>query len=998
MQSSIEKLRKFFRLEHENGYTNKAVIGGLASVLNLWEGEARNDKLPEEIVQATAATLKAYAERSPEERLESLKALWKQISDKVPEAALTKKTTPAKFVPAPAKDHPQSEPARGQMQPSQPQPKPAPSTGQTQSAESESPAETFPVQTQTTKPDEQPAPSLAQHQPAKIESQTIPVVENLQEMQIEPQLVPVVSQPARIPAETVPEPAAEKPQPNQVEEKAKVGQNEEEGIPEPEAPPNVPMPAGEPVTIGAEQNPVSGVPAASPEAESTAQNIKIEPATSRAPTRSQRPKGAMPGRAEAHPGGVTSKRPIALNASLTVLAGVGPKHAAMLTRLGLNTLEDMLYNYPRRYEDYSKLKPIREVFYGEVLTVIGEVTSITSRQAYGRKMTIVDAVINDGTGGLRLTWYNKPWLVNQIKVGEALSVSGKVDQYLGRLVMKSPEWEPVEVENLHTNRIVPIYALTANVAQKWLRTLMRQVVTYWAPKLTDHLPERIRQSATLPDLGMALLQAHFPDSDAKLQAARQRLAFDEIFFLQTGVLRQRRDWQSAPGRVFEVDEPWMEARLAALPFALTTAQKKSMDDIRSDLKSGKPMNRLLQGDVGSGKTVVAALAAAMVNQGGAQAAIMAPTSILAEQHYRTFQNVLAGEKGPLKPDEIRLLVGDTSAGDKEGIRAGLASGVIKIVIGTHALIEDPVTFADLQYVVVDEQHRFGVEQRAALRSKGTNPHLLVMTATPIPRSLALTLYGDLDLSVMDELPPGRQTIPTHILPPVERERAYTIVRSQVNEGHQAFIIYPLVEESEKSELLAATQEHEHLQKEIFPDLKLGLLHGRMKGDEKDAVMLAFRKKQFDILVSTTVVEVGVDVPNATVMLIEGANRFGLAQLHQLRGRVGRSEAQSFCLLIPEHEDAVENERLKAMVETNDGFILAERDLQQRGPGEFLGTRQAGYATTLKMASLSDIKLIEKARTEAQALFARDPDLKDPENSLLAEALGRFWGSGKGDMS
>jgi predicted flap endonuclease-1-like 5' DNA nuclease len=384
MQSSIEKLRKFFRLEHENGYTNKAVIGGLASVLNLWEGEARNDKLPEEIVQATAATLKAYAERSPEERLESLKALWKQISDKVPEAALTKKTTPAKFVPAPAKVHPQGEHARGQMQSSQPQPKPAPSAGQTQSTESKPPAETLPVQTQTTKPDEQPSAGTAQHQPAKLESQTIPVVENLQAMQIKPQLVPVVSQPARIPAETVPEPAAEKPQPNQAEEKAQVGHNEEEGIPEPEAPPNVPIPAGEPVTIGAEQNPVSGVPGAGPEAESTAQNIKVEPATSRAPTRSQRPTGAMPGRAEAHPGGVTSKRPIALNASLTVLAGVGPKHAAMLTRLGLNNLGDMLYNYPRRYEDYSKLKPIREVFYGEVLTVIGEVTSITSRQVHGR--------------------------------------------------------------------------------------------------------------------------------------------------------------------------------------------------------------------------------------------------------------------------------------------------------------------------------------------------------------------------------------------------------------------------------------------------------------------------------------------------------------------------------------------------------------------------------------------------------------------------------------
>ncbi|MBE3037969.1 MAG: ATP-dependent DNA helicase RecG, partial [Chloroflexi bacterium] len=716
------------------------------------------------------------------------------------------------------------------------------------------------------------------------------------------------------------------------------------------------------------------------------------------PAPTPRPQRTVPGRAEAHPGGVTSKRPIALNASLTVLAGVGPRHASMLTRLGLNTLGDMLYNFPHRYEDYSQLKPIRDVFYGQQVTVIGEVSMVNSHPLRGGKMTITEAVINDGTGGLRLTWFNQPWLTNTLKVGEAISVSGKVEQYLGRLVMNSPDWEPVEVENLHTNRIVPIYPLTANVTQKWLRKLMHQVVTYWAPKLTDHLPETIRQAADLPDLGTALLQAHFPDSDAKLQAARQRLAFDEIFFLQTGVLRQRRDWQSLPGRIFEVEQAWLEARLAALPFALTNTQKKAVADIRADLKSGQPMNRLLQGDVGSGKTVVAALAAAMVNQSGAQAAIMAPTSILADQHFHTFQNVLAGENGPLKPEQIRLLVGDTSASEKEDIRAGLASGEVKIVIGTHALIEDPVTFADLQYVVVDEQHRFGVEQRAALRSKGTNPHLLVMTATPIPRSLALTLYGDLDLSIMDELPPGRQTIPTHILTPQERERAYTLVRSQIKDGHQAFIIYPLVEESEKSELLAATQEHDHLQKEIFPDLKLGLLHGRMKAGEKDATMLAFREKQYDILVSTTVVEVGVDVPNATVMLIEGANHFGLAQLHQLRGRVGRSEAQSYCLLIPDHEDAAENERLKAMTETNDGFVLAERDLQQRGPGEFLGTRQAGYATSLKMASLSDIQLIEKARTQAQALFARDPDLKNPENSLLAEALGRFWGGGKGDVS
>ncbi len=841
MQSSLEKLRKFFRLEHSNGYANTAVIGGLANIFNFWEGEARTDAIPEDIIQAVGQTLRGYADLDPGARAEALKAVWKQVIEKFPEAAQAKKPVP---VPAPR-----------------------------------------------------------------------PTVEK-----VEP------------PAEEIPPAVA-------MQEKG----------PEPK-----PAPAPRPAKV--------------------------------------------PGRAEVRPGGVTSKRPIALNAALTVLAGVGPRHAAMLTRLGMNTLGDMLYYFPRRYDDYSQLKPIRELFYGQQVTVIGTVTMVTTRPLRGGKMSIVEAVINDGTAGLRLSWFNQPWVANRLKVNDAISVSGKVEQYLGRLVMNNPDWEPVEMDNLHTNRIVPVYPLTQNVTQKWLRKLMSQVVMYWAPKLTDHLPESIRTAAGVMELGQALLQVHFPDLHDKLQAARQRLAFDEIFFLQMGVLRQRRDYQSVPGRVFEVGDEWMEARLKSLPFALTEAQLRAVNDIRADLKAGKPMNRLLQGDVGSGKTVVAALAAVMVNASGAQAAIMAPTSILAEQHYRNFNSLLAGEAGPLSAGQIRLLVGDTSEKEKEELRAGQADGSIKIVVGTHAVIEEPVAFADLQFTVIDEQHRFGVEQRAALRSKGTHPHLLVMTATPIPRSLALTLYGDLDLSVMDQMPPGRQVIETHVLTPRERERAFTLVRGQVESGHQAFIIYPLIEESEKSDLLAATAEHERLQKEIFPDLKLGLLHGRMRPNEKDAVMLAFRDRKYDILVSTTVVEVGVDVPNATVMLVEGADHFGLAQLHQLRGRVGRGEAQSYCLLIPDNEDAVENERLAAMAESNDGFVLAERDLQQRGPGEFLGTRQAGFASTLKMASLSDVQLIEKARTQAQGLFGRDPELKEAENSLLAEALGRFWGTGKGDVS
>jgi len=407
------------------------------------------------------------------------------------------------------------------------------------------------------------------------------------------------------------------------------------------------------------------------------------------------------------------------------------------------------------------------------------------------------------------------------------------------------------------------------------------------------------------------------------------------------------------------------------------------------------MNRLIQGDVGSGKTVVAAIAAAMITTNGSQAAIMAPTSILAEQHHRNFTNLL---KDQLKPEEIRLLLSATPEKEKEEIRTMLSNGKIKLIVGTHALVEEPITFSDLRFAVIDEQHRFGVQQRATLRSKGNAIHLLLMSATPVPRSLALTVYGDLDLTIIDEMPVGRQPVNTFVLRPQERERAFTLLRGQVLDGKQAFIIYPLIEESEKIDARAAVDDYETLSKEVFPNLKLGLLHGKMRPSEKDEVMLKFRDKAFDILVSTTVVEVGVDVPNATVMLIEGADRFGLAQLHQLRGRVGRGADKSYCLLIPTHEDKTENERLQAMAESNDGFVLAERDLQQRGPGEFLGTRQSGYASSLRMASITDVKLIEKARAQAQAVFEKDAELANPEHALLAETLARFWGEGKGDVS
>jgi ATP-dependent DNA helicase RecG len=526
------------------------------------------------------------------------------------------------------------------------------------------------------------------------------------------------------------------------------------------------------------------------------------------------------------------------------------------------------------------------------------------------------------------------------------------------------------------------------------------VITNWAPKIPEFLTGFILQNAALLDLSTALKEIHFPEDHENLQQARYRLAFDEIFLLQLGVLQQKHEWAHVEGRKFEVNDNWLNNQLMHLPYTLTSAQQKALANLRTDLKSGRPMNRLLQGDVGSGKTIIAGLGIAMIINGGAQAAYMAPTSILAEQHYLSLKQLLTNpveNKTVLQENQIRLLTGDTPARERETILEGLSNGSIKLLIGTHALIEDPIIFKDLQIVVVDEQHRFGVSQRAALREKGNNPHLLVMTATPIPRSLALTIYGDLDLTVLDEMPPGRKPVKTFINFPIERERIYDLVRRQVKQGRQAFIIYPLVEQGDNEEVLAAVQEFERLQSEIFPDLRIGLIHGRLRPEEKETIMRQFRDRHFDVLVSTTVIEVGVDIPNATIMIIEGANRFGLAQLHQLRGRVGRGGEQSYCFLIPQSDDKAENERLLAMASTHDGFVLADHDLKQRGPGEFLGTRQSGYAS-LRLASLTDVHLIETARKYAQQVFENDPMLSAPEHRLMREAMEHFWPKKEGDLS
>lgn len=697
-----------------------------------------------------------------------------------------------------------------------------------------------------------------------------------------------------------------------------------------------------------------------------------------------------------------NREPIGLNAPVTVIRGIGEKQAANLEKLGVRTIRDLLYLFPRRYEDYSQLKPINQLHYGEEVTIVAKVIEIqTLRPKTGRLIT--EVIVSDTTGMLRLIWFNQTYISRYLKPGVFISVSGKVDNYRGRPVLYHPDYEAIDQQQLNTNRIVPIYPLTAQITQRWLRKTQFNVVHYWSARIPEYLPESIQRQANVIALQEALTQVHFPDSQAELKAAQYRLAFDELFLLQLGVIRQKRQWQSLEGTPYSVSDEWLAARIENLPYALTSAQQRTLAEIRKDLGSQHPMNRLLQGDVGSGKTIVAVLGMSIVIQGGAQAALMAPTSILAEQHYNTILKLVSEPdktgKVFLDPTQVRLLTGDTSQAERHEILEGLQSGAIKLLVGTHALIEEPVTFQNLQMVVVDEQHRFGVEQRAALRRKGNNPHLLVMTATPIPRSLQLTIFGDLDVSVMDEMPAGRLPVETHITYPYERQIVYQLIEDQVRQGHQAFIIYPLVEQGDNDESKAAVEEQEHLQEEVFPHLKVGLVHGRMKPAEKDAAMRAFRNNKYDILVSTSVVEVGVDVPNATVMVIEGANHFGLAQLHQFRGRVGRGEAQSYCFLIPDNDNIVDNKRLEVMTKTNDGFELAEEDLRQRGPGDFLGTRQSGYLD-LRMAKIADIRLLQKARNLAEQVYEHDPDLETAEFQPLKAAIEQFWPAlpGSGEVS
>jgi ATP-dependent DNA helicase RecG len=683
------------------------------------------------------------------------------------------------------------------------------------------------------------------------------------------------------------------------------------------------------------------------------------------------------------------------------LKGVGPKRAEWLARLGIKTLEDFLYYLPWRYEDRSRLKSIAQVIPGEEQTVCGVVQSthltITSRRGF----KIVEMLLGDESGSILVKWFNQPYLQKRFKTGQRLMLFGRVavNPRRGRgLEIENPVYEFLDDETpavgLHSGRIVPIYHETHGLTSRPVRSLMKTILEEYAPGLREMLPQSVLKAHHLIPLSEALPRAHFPSAGTSLEVlnqgrsdAHRRLAFDELFLLQLGLGLKRRETAEEPrGTAFDTEGPYLRRFLEGLPYRLTSAQSAVLGEIKRDMARPHPMNRLLQGDVGCGKTVVALAAMVIAVDNGYQAVLMVPTEILAEQHYLSLKRWFAPFKRP-----CLLLTGGQSKGESAKALRFAASDEPAFVVGTHALIQGEVRFGRLGLVVVDEQHKFGVMQRALLREKGYHPDVLIMTATPIPRTLALTVHGDLDLSVIDELPQGRAPIETRLCYESKRSQAYALVAEQVAQGRQAYVVYPIVEESEKTDLKAATQMADHLQREVFPSMTVGLLHGRMRMDEKERVMEAFKNGRIQILVATTVIEVGIDVPNATVMVIEHAERFGLSQLHQLRGRVGRGRHRSYCLLLAAARVSEEGRRrLNTMVRSHDGFVIAEEDLAIRGPGEFFGTRQSGLPELRVANILRDAKLLEAAREEAWKMLSRDPQLTRPEHAALKAALARKW--------
>ena len=688
--------------------------------------------------------------------------------------------------------------------------------------------------------------------------------------------------------------------------------------------------------------------------------------------------------------------------AVTKLPGVGNAAAEKLAKLGVESAGDAVFLFPRRFNDFTDTRKINALEPGSApQTVVGTVFS-ASEIRFGRRVRGTQAVITDGSGMLKAVWWNMPYVAKSLHEGEQFVFSGRVRAFKGRLQMENPEYEPLDDELMHTGRLVPVYPATAGLGQRTLRRAVKAAVDGLADRVPDPVPGWLGAEEKLSPVGRAIKTYHYPESYGQAEGARQRLALGEFLAIQVAVLMRRAEWQEGETAPSISLGAHREELLESLPFPLTKAQARVLGEIEHDILGPHPMLRLLQGDVGSGKTVVAFAAMLAAVKSGYQAVMMAPTEILAEQHYRSLRKLLGGDEvaaldGVLaakaigRPLRAVLLTGSLTAKQKELIRSGAEHGGADIIIGTHALLENDVVIPRLAMAVMDEQHRFGVMQRVKLRQKGMNPHLLVMTATPIPRTLALTVYGDLEVSTMDEMPPGRLPIKTFWFEPEDREKAYRDLRGRLDAGEQAFVICPLVEESETLDVRSAEEEFEHLRNGPLRGYRLALLHGRMAGKVKDEIMGQFARHEVDVLVSTSVIEVGIDVPNATVIVIEGAERFGLSQLHQFRGRVGRSAKQSWCLLFASDEDPgpEARERLEAMVDSTDGFELAEVDLKMRGEGETWGRLQSGSNTMLRVARLTDRDILYRARAMATRVLERDPMLQKPEHRPLAAAVKPF---------
>ncbi|MGA7934853.1 MAG: ATP-dependent DNA helicase RecG [Kovacikia sp.] len=677
--------------------------------------------------------------------------------------------------------------------------------------------------------------------------------------------------------------------------------------------------------------------------------------------------------------------PLSLDQALTYLAGIGPKNSERLAKLGLSTVRDLLFYYPRDHIDYARQVGIRDLEEGETVTLVAQIkrcNCFTSPR--NSKLTILELTVRDHSGQIKLSRFyagarysNRGWQEQQKRLyltGATIAASGLVKRSSHGITLDNPEIEVLQheedsIDSLRVGRVVPIYPLTDGVPAD----LVRRAVIAALPavnQIQEALPEALRELYGLVGIQQAITHIHFPPDSASLETARRRLVFDEFFYLQLGLLKRRKAQKQAQlSAVLASTGELIDQFYKLLPFQLTDAQQRVLNDILNDLQEPTPMNRLIQGDVGSGKTVVAVIALLAAIQSGYQTAMMAPTEVLAEQHYRK----LVGWFNLLHLP-VELLTGSTKAAKRREIHAQLETGELPLLVGTHALIQDTVNFQRLGLVVIDEQHRFGVQQRARLQQKGQNPHVLTMTATPIPRTLALTLHGDLDVSQIDELPPGRKPIQTTVLAGRERMQAYDLIRREIAQGRQVYVVLPLVEESEKLDLKSAIDEYQELQERVFPEFRVGLLHGRLTSAEKDDAISRFRDNQTQILVSTTVVEVGVDVPNATVMLIEHAERFGLSQLHQLRGRVGRGGSQSFCLLMSTSKAETARQRLKVLEQSQDGFFISEMDMRFRGPGEVLGTRQSGLPDFALASLVEDQQVLDLAREAAEKVIAKDETL------------------------